>query len=115
MNTELTRVGLPPIHENKKKKNNINNVVVVPVEEEETTATAVLSTTTWESCCLRVDRALFMFVAQYFMGFSVLGFCAFQLVRSEFACDRGGPYWAAISMILGVFLGRSSTAQKKNT
>ena len=62
----------------------------------------------WNSCCMRLDIAAVIYFSQLGVSIGILSFCCYQLVRSGYSCDKGGPYWAAISMIIGIVLGRTS-------
>ena len=64
---------------------------------------------TWKSCCLTTDRHAIVYFSQLGMSVGVLSFCFFQLIRSDFVCDRSGPYWSAVTLIIGGIMGRTST------
>ena len=64
---------------------------------------------TWKSCCLIADRHAIVYFSQLFMSVGVLGFCFFQLVSSDFSCEKSGPYWATVTLIIGGIMGRIST------
>ena len=96
--------------ETHKKLTAVGRPVVVPIEEEKEPVDA--DRPVWNSCCLRMDSRATVYFSQLIMAFGVLGFCFYQLVKAEFDCNRGGPYWGAISMILGVILGRNSAVRE---
>ena len=77
--------------------------MIAPVVEERKDEAVI-----WTSCCMRLDKASVIYFSQLFISVGILTFCCYQLIRSGYSCDKGGPYWAAISMICGIVLGRTS-------
>ena len=84
-----------------------NKKMIAP-ETEESKIDVVEEPLIWTSCCLRIDKQATIYFSQLFMSIFVLTFCFYQLVSARFDCNQGAPYWGAISMVLGLILGRSS-------
>lgn len=63
----------------------------------------------WTSCCLRMDSIAVVYFSQLFLSSIVLFFCFYMLAYSGYDCQKSSSYWAAVSMVLGVFLGRSTS------
>jgi hypothetical protein len=65
---------------------------------------------TWKSCCLKSDKTMIVFLSQILTTLLILAFCAFQLAKSEFDCNKSSPYIGLISFILGKLLATISTS-----
>ena len=63
----------------------------------------------WKSCCLQMDSSAVIYFSQLFLSTFVLSFCFYMLAFSNYDCQKSSSYWAAVSMVLGVFLGRSTS------
>jgi hypothetical protein len=62
------------------------------------------SSRTWRSCCLETDRQATVYIGQLVFAFSVLGFSAIMLVKSNGDCEQSSPYIGLISFLLGKLL-----------
>ena len=65
--------------------------------------------TYWKSCCLKSDKSMIVFISQMITTLLILAFCAFQLAKSEFDCNKSSPYIGLVSFILGKLLATIST------
>ena len=63
----------------------------------------------WKSACLRMDKNMIVYLAQFLTTLLILTFCAFMLAKSEFDCNKSSPYIGLISFILGKLLATIST------
>ena len=63
----------------------------------------------WKSCCLKTDKNAVVYLGQFVITLLILAFCAFQLAKSEFDCNKSSPYIGLISFILGKLLATVST------
>ena len=63
----------------------------------------------WKSCCLKTDKYAVVYLGQFVITLLILGFCALQLARSNYDCDKSSPYLGLISFILGKLLATVTT------
>jgi hypothetical protein len=58
---------------------------------------------TWKSCCLTVDKRFVIFISQFSISLSVLGFSLYRLLTVS-TCDETQIYIGLISTIIGIYM-----------
>jgi hypothetical protein len=57
----------------------------------------------WESCCLRLDKRIVVFMSQLSTSLSVIFFCIYMLCTHR-DCDTFARYSPLLTLVIGVWL-----------
>ena len=64
---------------------------------------AIENDNTWTSCCLTMDKRFVIFISQFSISLSVLGFSMYQLLTAN-TCDETQVYIGLVSTIIGIYM-----------
>ena len=65
----------------------------------------------WDSCCLRVEKNMVVYITQAFFSFCILAFCSFMLYEARGDCNKSSPYLSLISFLCGKLLSNILTTK----
>jgi hypothetical protein len=57
----------------------------------------------WQSCCMKVDRNMVIFLSHHFIGLLVIIFSMFKL-NQNLSCESQNAYLSLLTFICGILL-----------